>query len=122
MGYLFDSSNLVTTGLPEGLLWDFWFDLSVVESVLTLCFLGLTLRLLSKIDWTLDKLSLITVIIFILAYICKRTLSDFFLVKTLGSFILAFVNSSAEDPNNHASPSVISGLLAEEGQRYLQIV
>lgn len=58
-------------------VWDFWFTLSIAESVLTLCFILLTLKLLSKVDWTVDKPSLMIIMVFIITYICKQiTLID----------------------------------------------
>ena len=91
MGHLIGSQN--------GIVWDFWFDFSLAEAVLTLGYIVLTLVLLSKIDWTLDKQSLATVIIFISSYICKYIILIKLLVKTVGSFILALFNSSLEEQN-----------------------
>ena len=67
MKYLF-------AGDATGLLWDFWFDLSVAESILTLSYIGLTLVLLKKVEWTLDKTSLVVVCLFIITYLGKLTL------------------------------------------------
>jgi hypothetical protein len=64
MKYLF-------TGDATGLIWDFWFDLSLAESILTLSYIGLTLLLLKKVDWTLDKTSLAVVCLFIITYLGK---------------------------------------------------
>jgi hypothetical protein len=52
-----------------GYQWDFWFELSIAETVLTLSFIVLTLVLLKKVQWTLDKQSLVIVMIFICTYI-----------------------------------------------------
>jgi hypothetical protein len=62
MKYLF-------TGNSTGLMWDFWFDLSLAEAILTLSYIGLTLVLLKKVDWTLDKTSLVVVCLFIITYL-----------------------------------------------------
>lgn len=87
MKYLF-------AGDVTGLLWDFWFDLSVAESILTLSYIGLTLVLLKKVEWTLDKTSLVVVCLFIITYLGKLFFSYPPVVKTLGSFALALVNSA----------------------------
>ena len=92
MKYLF-------AGDATGLLWDFWFDLSVAESILTLSYIGLTflyiygLVLLKKVEWTLDKTSVV-VCLFIITYLGKLFFSYPPEVKTLGSFALALVNSA----------------------------
>lgn len=110
------------TGDATGMMWDFWFDFSLVESILTLSYICLTLFLLKKVDWTLDKTSLVLVCLFIITYLGKNLPANFAVVKTLGSFALALANSAAQDPKHKDQKSVISDLLAEEGQRYLQIV
>ncbi len=62
------------TGDATGLIWDFWFHFSLAESILTLSYIGLTLVLLKKVDWTLDKSSLAVVCFFIITYLGKSTL------------------------------------------------
>jgi hypothetical protein len=111
--------NYLFTGDATGLVWDFWFDFSVAESILTLSYICLTLVLLKRVGWSLDKSSLVLVCFFIITYLSKNLLAKSAVVKTLGSFSLALANSAAEDPYHQDQKSVISGLLAEEGQRYL---
>ena len=60
-------------GDETGLMWDFWFDLSLAEAILTLSYIVLTLVLLKKVDWTLDKTSLVVVCLFIITYLGKLT-------------------------------------------------
>jgi len=60
-------------GDDTGLMWDFWFDFSLAESILTLSYIGLTLLLLKRVGWTLDKSSLVVVCLFIITYLGKIT-------------------------------------------------
>jgi hypothetical protein len=51
---------------------DFWLDLSIALAVLTFCYLILALVLLSKVNWSCDRLSKAIVAIFITSYAGKN--------------------------------------------------